>query len=63
MRTYAENRADDLVFRRDRRRVDRELLRHIGPARSEGVNFRGKLDFPLHQYQERMLSRKVSKLR
>lgn len=45
------------------RRVDPELLRHIGPARSEGVNFRGKLDFPVHQYQDRLLSKKVRKLR
>ncbi len=45
------------------RLIDPELLRHIGPARSEGVNFRGKLDFPFHQYQERLLSGKVSKLR
>ena len=37
--------------------VDREILRHIGPAHFEGVNFRGKFDFPLHQYEERLLSK------
>ena len=43
--------------REEGRRIDPELLRHIGPARSEGVNFRGKLDFPVHQYQERLLAK------
>ena len=43
--------------REEGRRVDPELLRHIGPARSEGVNFRGKLDFPVCQYQERLLAK------
>lgn len=44
------------------RHIDPELLRHIGPARSEGVNFRGKLDFPVGQYQDRLLSKKAGKL-
>jgi len=37
------------------RRIERDILRHIGPARFEGVNFRGKFDFPLSRYQERLL--------
>jgi TnpA family transposase len=44
------------------RHIDPELLRHIGPSRSEGVNFRGKLDFPVHQYQDRLLSKKARNL-
>ena len=39
------------------RHVDHDILRHIGPAHFEGVNFRGKFDFPMHQYQERLLSK------
>lgn len=39
--------------------VDRDTLRHIGPAHFEGVNFRGKFDFPMHLYQERLLSKAV----
>jgi hypothetical protein len=35
--------------------IDRDILRHIGPAHFEGVNFRGKFDFPMHLYQERLL--------
>jgi TnpA family transposase len=41
--------------REDGRNVDRDILRHIGPAHFEGVNFRGKFDFPVRQYQERLL--------
>ncbi len=41
--------------REDGRSIERDILRHIGPARFEGVNFRGKFDFPLSQYQERLL--------
>lgn len=43
--------------REEGHQVDPELLRHIGPARSEGVNFRGKLDFTVRQYQERLLAK------
>jgi TnpA family transposase len=39
------------------RNIEHEILRHIGPAHFEGVNFRGKFDFPMHQYQERLLSK------
>ncbi len=41
------------------RTVDRDILRHIGPAHFEGVNFRGKFDFPLRQYQKRLLAKAV----
>ena len=34
----------------------------LGRARSKGVNFRGKLDFPLRQYQNRLLSKKARNL-
>ena len=37
--------------REDGRHVDRDILRHIGPAHFEGVNFRGTFDFPMRQYQ------------
>ena len=49
-------------WKKEGRHIDPELLRHIGPARSEGVNFRGKLDFPVRQYQDRLLSKKARKL-
>jgi hypothetical protein len=39
------------------RNIEHEILRHNGPAHFEGVNFRGKFDFPMHQYQERLLSK------
>ena len=34
----------------------------LGRARSKGVNFWGKLDFPFHQYQNRLLSKKAGNL-
>ena len=37
------------------RSVDQDILRHIGPAHFEGVNFRGKFDFPMQQYRDRLL--------
>lgn len=37
--------------------VDRDILRHIGPAHFEGVNFRGTFDFPVSQYQSRLLAK------
>jgi TnpA family transposase len=37
------------------RSIARDILRHIGPAHFEGVNFRGKFDFPLSRFQERLL--------
>lgn len=37
------------------RRIERDILRHIGPAHFEGVTFRGQFDFPLSRYQERLL--------
>jgi hypothetical protein len=45
--------------REDGRSIERDILRHIGPARFEGVNFRGKFDFPVRQYQERLLPKAV----
>lgn len=44
------------------RHIDPELLRHIDPARSEGVSFRSKLDFPMRQYQDRLLFKKARNL-
>ena len=41
------------------RSIDRDILRHIGPAHFEGVNFRGKFDFPMHQYRDRLLPKAV----
>ncbi|MCB1675099.1 MAG: Tn3 family transposase [Halioglobus sp.] len=41
--------------REEGRGVDTPLLRQFRPAQSEGVNCRGKSDFPLHQYHERFL--------
>jgi len=34
----------------------------LGRARSKGVNFRGKIDFLLRQYQNRLLSKKARNL-
>jgi len=34
----------------------------LGRARSKGVNFWGKLDFPFRQYQNRLLSKKAGNL-
>jgi TnpA family transposase len=45
--------------REEGRSIEHDILRHIGPARFEGVNFRGKFDFPLGQYQERLLPKAV----
>jgi len=36
--------------------VNPDTLRHIGPAHFEGVNFRGTFDFPMRQYEARLLS-------
>ncbi len=53
--THHMQRVLDRWKREDGRHVDRDILRHIGPAHFEGVNFRGKFDFPMRQYQERLL--------
>jgi hypothetical protein len=37
------------------RNIEHDILRHIGLAHFEGINFREKFDFPMHQYQERLL--------
>jgi TnpA family transposase len=43
----------------DGRNIDRDILRHIGPAHFEGVNFRGKFDFPMRQYRDRLLPKAI----
>ena len=47
--------------REEGRRLDPGVLRQIGLARSEGINFRGKLDFPVRQYQERLLAKSAQR--
>lgn len=38
-----------------RRAVSGDVLRHVAPARSRGINFRGTMDFPLGLYRERLI--------
>jgi TnpA family transposase len=57
--THHMQRVLDRWKREDGRSVERDILRHIGPARFEGVNFRGKFDFPVNRYQERLLPKAV----
>lgn len=33
-----------------------EILRHIAPVHSEGINFRGRFHFPIKTYASRILS-------
>jgi hypothetical protein len=33
-----------------------EILRHIAPVHSEGINFRGRMHFPIKTYAKRILS-------
>jgi hypothetical protein len=37
------------------RRVDPDLLRHIGPVHFAGINFRGVFQFPLTCYRSRLI--------
>ena len=57
--THHMQRVLDRWKRENRRNIERDILRHIGPAHFEGVNFRGKFDFPMRQYQERLLPKAV----
>jgi TnpA family transposase len=57
--THHMQRVLDRWKRDHGRNVERHILRHIGPARFEGVNFRGKFEFPVRQYQARLLPKAV----
>jgi len=35
--------------------ISGDVLRHVAPARSRGINFRGTMDFPLGVYRERLI--------
>ena len=59
--THHMQRVLDRWKRENGRTVDRNILPHIGPAHFEGVNFRGKFDFPMRQYQERLLAKAVQR--
>ena len=39
------------------RGVDTDVLRHIGPVHSAGINFRGTFDFPTQKYLGRLIRR------
>jgi hypothetical protein len=43
--THQMQRVLDRWKREDGRSVERDVLRHIGPARFEGVNFAGSSNF------------------
>jgi TnpA family transposase len=55
--THHMQRVIDRWKQEEGHNVDRDILRHIGPARFEGVNFRGTFDFPVSQYQSRLLAK------
>jgi TnpA family transposase len=57
--THHMQRVLDRWKREDGRSVERDVLRHIGPARFEGVNFRGQFDFPVSRFEGRLLPRAV----
>jgi hypothetical protein len=37
------------------RRVEPDLLRHIGPMHFQNINFRGEMAFPLARYRSRLI--------
>ena len=55
--THHMQRVIDRWKQEEAHNVDRDILRHIGPAHFEGVNFRGTFDFPVSQYQARLLAK------
>ncbi len=38
-----------------RARIESELLRHIAPNHSQGINLRGELNFPIARYSQRLI--------
>jgi TnpA family transposase len=53
--THHMQRVLDAWRRESGRRVDDEVLKHIGPVHFEGMNFRGTFDFPTHKYLDRLI--------
>jgi hypothetical protein len=37
------------------RRVEAEVLRHIGPVHFQDINFRGMMQFPMARYRSRLI--------
>jgi TnpA family transposase len=55
--THHMQRVIDRWKQEEGHKIDRDVLRHIGPAHFEGVNFRGTFDFPVGKYQDRLLAK------
>ena len=53
--THSIQRVLDAWHHAETRRVDPDLLRHIGPVHFAGINFRGVLQFPLTRYRSRLI--------